>query len=113
MAQFTDMEALQRGLTVHPEILRQKSGEILSGLREMRTAFEMLDRAVSRTGSYWVGEAGAACRAYAANRSPEAEEMLLRLMEHVQELNHMAAVYVKAEQEAEDIAKALPADVIM
>lgn len=113
MAQFTDLETFQGSLTVHPEILRQKSREILSRLREMKTAFEILERAAGRTSSYWVGEAGTACRAYVVNRSPEVEEMLLRLMEHVQELNHMAAVYVKTEQEAEDAANALPADVIM
>lgn len=100
-------------LVVRPEILREKSREVLARLKEMKSAFETLERAVEGTQSYWLGEAGTLARAYMGNRNPEVEEMLLRLMEHVQELNHMAAVYAAAEQESEKTANALPADVIV
>lgn len=112
MAPLIDIEIFQGTLVVHPETLRQKSRTVLLRLREMKNAFEMLEKAVGRTRSYWAGEAGTLCRSYVTNRIPEAEEMFLRLMEHVEELNHMAAVYVKAEQESEEIAEALPANVI-
>lgn len=110
---FTEQEAFQRSLTVYPEVLRKKSREVLARLREMKNAFEILERAVDRTRGYWLGEAGTFGRAYMVNRNPEVEEMLLRLMEHVQELEHMAAVYAKAELEAEEAANELPTDVIV
>lgn len=113
MKLFIESEAFEGILLVHPDILRKKSREVLARLREMKTAFEMLERAVERTHNYWLGEAGTLGRAYMLNRNPEVEEMLMRLMEHVRELDHMAAVYVKAEQESEEAANALPADVIV
>lgn len=113
MGALIEPEVFEGTLVVHPEILRKKSREVLVRIKEMKADFEMMGETAERTRSYWLGDAGTLSRAYMTNRKPEVEEMLLRMMEHVKELEHMAAVYVKAEQESEKIANELPADVIV
>ncbi|MBS6395736.1 MAG: WXG100 family type VII secretion target [Clostridiales bacterium] len=100
-------------LTVEPELLRQKSEAVLQKVKGMKVSFTELETAVARTGGYWNGESADAHREYFEQQRPRMEEMLARLMEHVQDLNQMAAVYSRGEQEAKEISLDLPSDVIV
>ncbi len=100
-------------LKVTPEVMQSKASVVLKHVREMQIQFQNLENSVNRTKNYWIGEAGDAHRAYYSSRKEEIEEIFARLNEDVTDLQKMAAVYAQTEMETEEMAEALPSDVIV
>jgi len=108
MAVYFSKESLQ----TDPELMQRKAIAVQTKINQMKTAFGNLEYAVERTGTYWLGEAGDAYRAAFDGEKENIDTIILRLFEHVRDLQNMAAVYAGIEKEIEDIANDLPSDVI-
>ena len=108
MAVYLSREALQ----ADPELMRQKAVVVQNKINQMKNAFNSLEYVVDQTKIYWMGEAGDVYREIYNEEKDNIEIMLLRLTEHVTDLQKMAAIYAGVEKEAEDIASDLPSDVI-
>jgi len=101
-------------LKVTPEVLRTKSDQVQTEITNMRQHFEVMTQSVSRSISYWVGEACDLHRSIYEARKPEIEEMFLRFGEHVRDLNLMAQEYQTAEDTIIDAGvDPLPTEVIL
>lgn len=108
MAIYFSKESLQ----TDPDLMREKASMVQFKINQMKNAFSSLEYAVDRTKVYWIGEAADVYRTAFHEEKENIETMILRLSEHVADLQKMAAVYAGIEQEAEDIANDLPSDVI-
>ncbi len=98
--------------TVTPEALYQKSEEVQTAINSMRNEFDSIKSIMSRTSSYWQGEAADTYRKNYTNYEPDIQEIFARLSEHVSDLNNIAGQYVEAENKAQSIAETLPDAVI-
>lgn len=97
---------------VRPEVLAEKSQEVSASIRKMASCFEELERIISRTGYYWIGEAGDMHRKLYQEQREAVDEMMKRLEEHPKDLLTISQTYVQAEQAVTSIANELPGDVI-
>lgn len=108
MAVYFSKESLQ----TDPDLMRQKAIVVQTKINQMKAAFGNLEYAVDRTSIYWFGEAGDVYREAFNEEKENIDTMILRLSEHVRDLQNMAAVYAGVEKEIRDIANDLPSDVI-
>ena len=99
-------------LKVTTEQLKNTSTTVFNLIRETKSAFEDLGRAVSKTSQYWIGEAGDRHRQLWQEQWQEVEAMLRRLEEYPEDLLAMAGLYEKAESEVTKTSAALRGDVI-
>ena len=95
-----------------PGVMRQKALVVQAKINQMRSAFDSLEYTMNRTSTYWIGEAGDSYREAFHDKKSNIDTILLRLSEHVTDLQKMAEVYADVEKEVEDIANDLPSDVI-
>lgn len=100
--------ALQGQLLVAPERLQEQAGTVKTELGEMQGYFEDLERLMSGTAAYWIGEAGDAHRRLYVGKFQKIEEIIRRYREQVTDLEVMAGVYNEAEANAASIADTLP-----
>lgn len=100
--------AITGTLTVSTEELQAQSGAVDTQIRQMRSNFDDLKQLVDGSAGYWVGQAGDAHRQLYHNHIAKIEEMLSRYSEHVVDLQTMAGIYVKAEEQSEGQAEGLP-----
>lgn len=99
-------------LKVSPEVLRVKAEEISGQIQEMDNSWSRMYDLIQNSKFYWQGEASEYHRKYLKENNEEMKKLLKRLREHPIDLQKMAGVYVEAEQQAVQIASALPDDVI-
>lgn len=99
-------------IKVTPEVLIQKAEVVKGKISTMQTAFTNMMNTVSKSNSYWVGDAGDAHRKVYKEYEPEITEIFNRLTEHVTDLNAMAGVYSEAEKAVAEVAESLPTDLI-
>lgn len=102
----------QNVIQADPELMRQKAIAVQGKINQMRSAFDNVEYAMNRTRAYWIGEAGDTYREAFHNKRSNIDTILLRLSEHVTDLQKMAAVYANVEKEVEDLSCDLPSDVI-
>ena len=102
------------GMTVKVsgEALKSATQTAQSHINRMAQIFESVEQLVSRSSSYWIGQAGDAHRRAYESRKEEIREALKRLKEHPADLMTMASVYDSAESAAREMAAGLPSDVL-
>lgn len=100
-------------LKVSTAELKQKSNEITGQINKIESCWKQIDEIISKSKSYWVGEASDDHQKYRKEVSEDARKVIKRLREHPEDLLKMAGVYEEAEQKAVALAQALPDDVII
>lgn len=99
-------------LKVTPEQLQTKAATTKENIARLTDCFERISSIISRTGNYWIGEAGDLHRKLYTDENDNIQEMLARLSEHPTDLEQIARTYLNVENEVENIAMELPGDVI-
>lgn len=107
------MQASEVSFTVTPEVLLQKSQQIGAEVSRLRGLFGTVQQAVNETSAFWQGEAGEAHRNAYNSHTEDFDTMLVRLQEHVTDLNAIAGNYISFEQQVQQLEEALPSDVIV
>lgn len=97
---------------VNPAVLNEKAQSVSKSIRSMEDSFEQLERIISRTSYYWIGEAGDLHRRIYQENKPKIEEMMKRLKEHPVDLMNMAQIYNSVEAAVRSTVSELPEDVI-
>lgn len=97
---------------VNPAVLIEKAQSVSKNITSMANYFEQLNKIVSRTSYYWIGEAGELHRNIYQEQKMRIEEMIKRLKEHPADLMAMAQTYDNAEAAVRSIASELPGDII-
>jgi uncharacterized protein YukE len=78
----------------------------------MEQCFGDLDSIISRTATYWIGEAGDQHRKLYNDQKSNVEEMMARLKEHPRDLQTISQTYVAAEKAVAEDAEMLAGNVI-
>lgn len=107
------MNAVDVAFRVTPEVLLAKSQAINAKISTMRQCFAQAEQQVNGMRGFWQGEAASTYRAAYASRKEEIETILMRLQEHVADLNRIAGNYQLAEQAVTQLAETLPTDIIV
>lgn len=99
-------------IKVNTTVLNEKAQEVSRSITNMANCFEQLERIISRTSYYWIGEAGDLHRKIYQENREQIEEMFKRLKEHPTDLMTIAQTYAMAEQAVQSVAVELPGDII-
>lgn len=99
-------------IKVSPEALVQKAEVVEGKISTMETKFTNMNNIISKSSTYWGGNAGDAHRKVYKEYVPEITEIFKRLTEHVKDLNAMAGVYSAAESTVKEIEESLPTNLI-
>ena len=100
-------------LKVTPEELHRQSSEVSSNVNKIKRRFDLMERQVKATNSYWDGDAADGFRSVYLEFKDELDDILARLSEHIVDLEKMAGVYEKAESSVIELIETLPSDVIV
>lgn len=100
-------------LKVTPNELKTKANQISGEIKDFESYWKRIENIISSSKGYWVGEASNAHQKQLKDVSPDMIEIIKRLKEHPTDLLSMAGIYQEAETQAEALAAALPADVII
>ena len=85
-------------LRVTPQVLRQKSGEFTTVIRDIENRFRTIEDISDRTRGYWVGDAGDRDRKGYDSFQEEITYIARRLNEHPTDLLQRAGIYEQAER---------------
>ncbi|MDE6957732.1 MAG: WXG100 family type VII secretion target [Lachnospiraceae bacterium] len=99
-------------LKVAPETLKSKANEITEQIKRLSSNWEKMEQTIKNSKNYWEGEASDLHQKYCKEVEPGVNTILKRLREHPTDLLNMANLYDEAEQKADEIANALPTDII-
>ena len=99
-------------LKVTPEELRVQSDSVAADVREISSKFEDITRIMDTSDSFWRGDSSDKFRSAYNGYKDEISEIILRLSEHITDLNTMAGVYESGENEIVEYIGSLPSDVI-
>lgn len=99
-------------IKVDSAVLRDKAASVSKSIASMSGSLEQLESIISRTSSYWIGEAGDMHRKIYMDQRPQLEEMMKRLKEHPTDLLAIAQTYDTVEAAVQEIASELPGDII-
>lgn len=99
-------------LKVTPEELKNKAKEITDQIGRVKSNWDRMESVIKNTKNYWEGEASDLHQNYYKEAEPDVQTILKRLREHPTDLLNMANLYDEAEQKANEIANALPTDII-
>lgn len=99
-------------IKVNSAVLNSKAQAVSKSVAGMANCLEQLERIVSRTSCYWIGEAGDVHRKMYQEQKPQIEEMIKRLREHPADLVIIARTYEATEIAVQSIAAELPGDAI-
>lgn len=98
---------------VAPEILKNKSFDVAKKVNEMRKHFEELQKIMSKTEGYWIGEAGDMHRKIYHDLQDKVDKILKRMGEHPKDLLAIAQNYIDVELSIVEDEETLPGDVIV
>ena len=99
-------------MKVTPEQLTSKAGEVENLIKTLEKQYNELEKIVNKTSGYWIGDAGDLHRKKSKEGKENIQTIIKRWKEHPSDLLKMAGLYQETEQEVEEIANSLPADVI-
>ena len=99
-------------IKVSTDVLVNKADAVSHSIRQMQDCFDEMEGIISRTVSYWIGDAGDLHRQLYVDEIPNIEEMMKRLKEHPRDLNAIARNYTDVEQRVSEISNALSGNVI-
>lgn len=100
-------------LRVTPEVLKSMASDIEKELSDIQNQFQAIDTEVSRTRSYWEGDASDSHKKQYDSLKTEIDECLKDLKNHPVNLLKMAGLYEETEDQAEQESQKLSADVIV
>ena len=99
-------------ICVTTEILIARANDATRKIDIMENRLNSIERIVSSTKSYWVGEAGDACRRRYESELEVIQEIMKRLKGQPGTLLTIANVYQETEEEAVSVSRPLPENVI-
>lgn len=99
-------------IKVNTAVLNDKAQTVSKSISNMANCFEQLERIISRTSYYWIGEAGDLHRKIYQENKQQIDEMFRRLKEHPTDLMTIAQTYATTEQMVQSLASELPGDII-
>lgn len=99
-------------IKVDPAVLVSKAEAVSGSIGSMEQYYSELERIVSRTSYYWIGEAGDMHRNIYKEQKAQVEEMLKRMREHPADLTAIAQTYENVESQLQSLAAELPGDII-
>lgn len=100
-------------LKVTPAELRAQSESVAVDVGRISSQFEDISRIMDSSDSFWRGDSAERFRGAYNGYKDEITEIVLRLSEHITDLNQMAGVYESGENEIVDYIGSLPSDVIV
>lgn len=100
-------------LKVTPEVLRNMADDIEKELGDIENQFREIDSEISRTRSYWEGDASDQHKKQYDSLKSEIDESVKNLKNHPVNLLKMAGLYEETEDSAKQKAQELSADVIV
>lgn len=99
-------------IKVSTDVLKGKSSNVLSNIKAMKVNLDEIAETISKTKSYWIGEAGDLHRELYNKQKDNVDEILSRLKEHPSDLLLIAGVYEDVEKQVTEISNELSGDVI-
>lgn len=101
-------------LRVTPEVLERMAGEIEKEIRDISSQFSMIDTDISRTRSFWEGDASDLHKSQYDGLKEDIQEAVNRLKNHPVNLLQMAGLYSETETNIQrDVRQTLTEDVIV
>ncbi len=101
-------------LKVTPEVLKRMAGEIEKEIGDISSQFSLIDADISRTRSYWEGEASDAHKSQYDGLKDEIHEAVSRLKSNPVNLLQMAGLYSETESDLQAVVQqTLSEDVIV
>ncbi len=100
-------------LNVTPEVLFQKADTVERQIRSMRHDLSVMADVAAKMGTYWIGDASNAHLRKYRHAEHEIDEIMKRFSDTPIRLKEIAGTYLQIEQVAEEVASALPGDVLL
>lgn len=101
-------------LKVTPEVLERMAGDIEKEIGDISSQFTQIESEISRTRSYWEGEASDAHKSQYDSMKDEIQEALNRLRSNPRNLLQMAGLYTETESDLQELSRqTLPENVIV
>ena len=100
--------SLSGQILVSTEALVQQADVVRGELANVRESFEEMERLMTATQRFWLGDAAQSHRQLYLSKRGGIEEILRRYQEHVTDLEEMAGVYREAESAAHEVVHELP-----
>lgn len=100
-------------LKVTPEVLIKTVSDIETQISDIEAQFGGIGEDISRTRSYWEGEASDMHKSQYDSMKEDVSEAIKNLKSNPKNLLQMAGLYTETEQQVEEVAQSLQADVIV
>lgn len=100
-------------LKVDPSTLKSQANAVSGELKSLEKQWRIISSTVLKTKGYWEGDASNQHQESFANMKNDIDIVLKRLKEHPTDLLQMAGIYEESEHNAQEIASALPKDVLV
>lgn len=99
-------------IRVTSDVLISRADTAVRQIQNMENRLQAIQRVVNATKSYWIGEAGDACRQKYESEQADIDELMKRLKGQPRTLLTIAGVYKNVEETAREMSVPLPDDVI-
>lgn len=96
---------------VTPEELISKAQTVQSLGNKIQNDFMKIEDVMNKTSRYWIGEAGEAHRKKYNDQKEDIHRMMIRLLEHPDDLLRISGNYTTAEETNVNTAQGLPSDI--
>lgn len=104
--------AIQGTIIVDTLVMKSKADEVRTLGNKVKQEFQTMSDLISKTSSYWIGEAGDLHRKLYNDHKDDIDQMIRRILEHPTDLEAMAGNYETAENTNVNTAQLLNADII-
>ena len=95
-----------------PEELAQQADNVRDKISAAQRSFSRISDSISRTDSYWKGDAAEKHRKAFDLLVPVMEDLFTRFSEHANDLRAMSGVYMQVERDVSGQISPLPGDAI-
>ncbi len=98
---FASLVGLFQGSTIQVDtsVMVNKANQVSNAISKMEGTFEELQRIVSGTNGYWIGDAAEHHRRMFYDEKEDISKILNRLKEHPEDLKQMATGYERTEKD--------------
>ena len=100
-------------LKVTPEVLTRMASDIEKQVHDISNQFNMIESDISRTRSFWEGEASDTHKSQYDSLKDDINEAVKRLGSNPVNLLQMAGLYTETETQVEAVSQSLSSDVIV
>ena len=98
-------------IKVNPDVLKSQAEAVTSLIGEMENSWSDVLSVVSRSKSYWEGDASDLHVSFCEKIREPVENAIRRLKEQPKDLLQMAGIYEESEKSAEESAESLPTSI--